>query len=133
LFVDNFSARQVVATGSSSLDLSNEIIEPLTGRKYEFQLFPFALAELRRKYSKIELNRLLEKRMIFGMYPEIVEKPDEAEALLKSLASSYLYKDVLQYQSKWGLILKIFFDMLYTYLLLVNFELCHRNNRSKFL
>ncbi|MCI0691349.1 ATP-binding protein [candidate division KSB1 bacterium] len=99
LFVDNFPDRQVVATGSSSLDLSNEIIEPLTGRKYEFQLFPFALAELRRKYSKIEINRLLEKRMIFGMYPEIVEKPDEAETLLKSLASSYLYKDVLQYQS----------------------------------
>jgi hypothetical protein len=99
LFVDNFPDRQVIATGSSSLDLSNEIIEPLTGRKYEFQLFPFALAELRRKYSKIELNRLLEKRLIFGMYPEIVEKPDEAEALLKSLASSYLYKDVLQYQS----------------------------------
>ena len=99
LFVDNFPDRQVVATGSSSLDLSNEIVEPLTGRKYEFQLFPFALAELHRKHSKIELNRLLEKRMILGMYPEIVEKPDEAETLLKSLASSYLYKDILQYQS----------------------------------
>ncbi len=99
LFVDNFPERQVVATGSSSLDLSNEIAEPLTGRKYEFHLFPFALAELSSKYSKLELNRLLEKRIIFGMYPEIVEKPDEAEVLLKSLAASYLYKDVLQYQS----------------------------------
>ncbi len=99
LFVDNFSDRQVVATGSSSLDLSNESIEPLTGRKYEFQLFPFALAELRQKYSALEINRLLEKRIIFGMYPEIVEKPEEAEVLLKSLAGSYLYKDILQYQS----------------------------------
>jgi hypothetical protein len=99
LFVDNFPERQVVATGSSSLDLSNEIAEPLTGRKYEFHLFPFALAELSQKYSKLELNRLLEKRIIFGMYPEIVEKPDEAETLLKSLAASYLYKDVLQFQS----------------------------------
>jgi len=99
LFVDNFSDRQVVATGSLSLDLSNEIIEPLTGRKYEFQLFPFALAELRQKYSALEINRLLEKRIIFGMYPEIVEKPEEAEGLLKSLVSSYLYKDILQYQS----------------------------------
>jgi predicted AAA+ superfamily ATPase len=99
LFVDNFPDHQIVATGSSSLDLSNEIVEPLTGRKYEFHLFPFSFAELRQKHSKLELNRLLEKRIIFGMYPEIVEKPDEAGVLLKSLAGSYLYKDVLQYQS----------------------------------
>ena len=43
LFVDNFPEKQVIATGSLSLDLSDEIVEPLTGRKYEFQLFPFAL------------------------------------------------------------------------------------------
>ena len=99
LLIDNFPDRQVVATGSSSLDLSNEIVEPLTGRKYEFQLFPFSLAELRQKYSLLEIKRLLETRMILGMYPEIEEKPDEAEVLLKALASSYLYKDVLQYQN----------------------------------
>ncbi|MEK7729447.1 MAG: ATP-binding protein [candidate division KSB1 bacterium] len=99
LAVDNFPERQFVATGSSSLDLSNETNEPLTGRKYEFQLFPFSLAELRQKYSKLELHRLLDNRIRLGMYPEIVEKTDEAQVLLKSLASSYLYKDVLQYQS----------------------------------
>ncbi len=99
LLVDNFPDRQVVATGSSSLDLSNEIVEPLTGRKYEFQLFPFSLAELSQKHSPLEINRLLDKRLVFGMYPEIVEKPDEAGVLLKSLSASYLYKDVLQYQS----------------------------------
>ena len=98
LFVDSFPDKQVVATGSSSLDLSNEIVEPLTGRKYEFQLFPLSLTELNQKYSKIEIERILEKRIIMGMYPEIEEKPDEAEILLRSLSSSYLYKDVLQYQ-----------------------------------
>ena len=98
LFVDNFPEKQVIATGSSSLDLSDEIVEPLTGRKYEFQLFPFALSELEDKYSFLEIQRILENRIIMGMYPEIVKKSDEAEILLKSLASSYLYKDVLQYQ-----------------------------------
>lgn len=98
LLVDNFPGTQVVATGSSSLDLSNEMVEPLTGRKYEFHLFPLCLAELTGKYSPVEIHRLLEKKMIFGMYPEIEEKPDEAETLLRSLASSYLYRDVLQYQ-----------------------------------
>ncbi len=98
LFVDNFPEKQVIATGSSSLDLSDEIVEPLTGRKYEFQLFPFALSELEDKYSFLETKRILENRIIMGMYPEIVNKSDEAEVLLKSLSSSYLYKDVLQYQ-----------------------------------
>jgi predicted AAA+ superfamily ATPase len=98
LCVDNFPDLQVIATGSSSLDLSNEIVEPLTGRKYEFQLFPLSLVELTQKYSNFELRRILEKRMILGMYPEIEEKSDEAEVLLKSVASSYLYKDMLQYQ-----------------------------------
>ena len=99
LLVDNFPEKQVVATGSSSLDLSNEIVEPLTGRKYEFHLFPFSLIELRQKYSDIEINRILEQRIIMGMYPEIVEKTDESKVLLTGLASSYLYKDVLQYQN----------------------------------
>lgn len=98
LIVDNFPDVQVVATGSSSLDLSDEIVEPLTGRKYEFHLHPFSLQELRSKFSVIEIERILEKRIIFGMYPEIEEKPDEAELLLRNLTSSYLYKDVLQYQ-----------------------------------
>ena len=98
LFVDNFPEKQVVATGSSALDLSDEIVEPLTGRKYEFQLFPLSLAELNQKYSKIEIGRILEQRIVMGMYPEIEEKPEEAEILLRGLSSSYLYKDILQYQ-----------------------------------
>lgn len=99
LFVDNFRDKQVVATGSSSFDLSNQIAEPLTGRTYEFHLHPFSLAELSQRYSTLEIQRLLERRIIFGMYPEIEQRPDEAEKLLKSLAGSYLYKDVLQFQS----------------------------------
>lgn len=98
LMVDNFPDLQVVATGSSSLDLADKIVEPLTGRKYEFHLFPFSLVELRQKYSLIEIRRILERRIVMGMYPEIEEKPDEDRMLLKSLTSSYLYKDVLQYQ-----------------------------------
>jgi len=98
LLVDNFPKLQIVATGSSSLDLSDEIVEPLTGRKYEFHLFPLSFGELRQKYADIEMKRILEKRMVFGMYPEIVEKSDEDQSLLRNLAISYLYKDVLQYQ-----------------------------------
>jgi len=99
LIVDNFPSIQVIATGSSSFDLSNEITEPLTGRKYEFYLYPISLEELKEMYSDLEITRILERRMIFGMYPEIVMADDDAENKLKNIAASYLYKDVLQYQN----------------------------------
>ena len=98
--VDNFPNIQIVATGSSSFELSNKINEPLTGRKYEFHLYPFSINELQQIYSWPEVLRILETRMLFGMYPEIIQaSQDEVKALLRSIASSYLYKDVLQYQN----------------------------------
>jgi hypothetical protein len=99
LIVDNFPEIQIIATGSSSFDLSNQIIEPLTGRKYEFYLYPFSLAELTAVYSVLEINRLLEQRIVLGMYPEIVFSGKESEDKLKSIAKSYLYKDILQFQN----------------------------------
>jgi hypothetical protein len=98
LLVDNFSNIQIIATGSSSFDLSNEIVEPLTGRKYEFYLYPFSLAEIEQIYSKREINRILDTRIIYGMYPDIVLKQDEAEEIIKDLRKSYLFQDLLQYQ-----------------------------------
>lgn len=99
LMVDSFPEMQIIATGSSSFDLSNQIIEPLTGRKYEFYLYPFSLEELKEIYSDLEINRILEQRIIFGMYPEVFFSGKEAEGKLKSLARSYLFKDVLQFQN----------------------------------
>ncbi len=99
LMVDNFPTMQIIATGSSSFDLSNKIGEPLTGRKYEFYLYPFSLGELTAAYSPLEINRLLEQRIILGMYPEIVFSGQEAETKLKSITRSYLYKDILQFQN----------------------------------
>ena len=98
LFVDQLPKHQIIATGSSALELSNEITEPLTGRKYEFNLFPISVGELSNEFGWIEQSRLINERIIFGMYPEITIKPDERKLLLQSLSSSYLFKDVLSYQ-----------------------------------
>ena len=89
---------QIIATGSSSFELSDSISEPLTGRKFELQLFPFSVEELRHDHSNLEIQRLLEHRMLYGMYPEIVQNYGEELDLLKEISRSYLYKDVLQYQ-----------------------------------
>ena len=98
LIVDNFSEKQVVATGSSSFDLSNQIVEPLTGRKFEFFLYPFSMQELRQINNPLEMERLLARRMVFGMYPEIALDEAEAQNKIKEIARSYLYKDIFEYQ-----------------------------------
>lgn len=100
LLIDTYPETQFVATGSSSFDLSNQISEPLTGRQFEFLVYPFAWEELTAAHTGAEMSRLLETRLIFGMYPEVTQKgAAEAEKDLRSLSGSYLYKDVLQYQN----------------------------------
>lgn len=101
LMADNFPSTQILATGSSSFELSNKIIEPLTGRKYEYHLYPFSFSELAAIYSELEIGRLLEEMMVFGMYPRVVlaKGMAEKERELRELAKSYLYKDALQYQN----------------------------------
>lgn len=98
LLIDNYPQKQIVATGSSSFDLSNEIVEPLTGRKFEFLLHPFSLEELKQSYETQELQRLLEHWLIYGMYPEVVTKHGEEETLLREISKSSLYKDILAFQ-----------------------------------
>jgi len=95
LFADQIKDVQVIVTGSSSFDLANEMNEPLTGRKYEFMLFPLSFSEMVEHHGQLEEKRLLEHRLIYGYYPEIVTKPGEEKELLKLLANSYLYRDLL--------------------------------------
>ena len=92
---DNFPDIQLIATGSSAFELANKIKEPLTGRKLEFKLFPVSFNEMATFHGFLTEKRLIEHRMIYGSYPDIVLNPGMENKLLKSLASSYLYKDLL--------------------------------------
>jgi predicted AAA+ superfamily ATPase len=98
LLVDNFPEIQVIASGSSSFDLSNDISEPLTGRKIEFLLHPLSVGELSAGASPFEVNRSIERYLRYGMYPAVVTGDDPAPAV-SEIARSYLYKDVLEYQT----------------------------------
>ncbi len=98
LITDKISNVKLLVSGSSSLELANEIKEPLTGRKIEFMLLPFSVEEMIRHSSLLEEKRLLEQRMIFGMYPEVVKQPFKARAILRELSESYLYKDIFTFQ-----------------------------------
>lgn len=101
IIIDNFNC-QVVATGSSSFDLANQIGEPLVGRKKVLKLFPLSYLELQNNFSKYDLkNDLLENFLIYGAYPEsvILETKAQKEEFLIDLTSSYLFKDILSFDT----------------------------------
>ncbi len=110
LLIDNYPEKQIVATGSSSFDLANKINEPLTGRKFEYHLSPFSLKELLPKYKNpLTLSAHLEQRIIYGMYPDVVENLSDTRQILFNLTTSYLYKDLFEWQQirKPDLIIKL--------------------------
>lgn len=95
LFTDQLKDVQVIATGSSAFELSNRVNEPLTGRKFEFTLYPLSFTEMVQHHGLLTEKRLLEHRLIYGYYPEIVTQTGQEKELLKLLTESYLYKDLL--------------------------------------
>lgn len=94
LCADMIPETQIIATGSSAFELANATSEPLTGRKYEYHLFPLSYGEMVAHHDIVIEKRLLEHRLVFGMYPEVVTSPGEERELLSLLADSYLYKDI---------------------------------------
>lgn len=109
IIVDRIKDVQVIATGSSSFLLSHSMKEPLTGRAFEFELFPLTFVELVEHTSLLEEKRNLERRLIYGSYPEVVSSPGEEKDLLELLSGSYLYRDlsVLETVSRTDLLEKI--------------------------
>jgi len=98
IMVDNIPGIQIIATGSSSFELSNRINEPLTGRKFEYHLHPFSHQELAAHFGEWEEQKNLQRRLIFGSYPDVVKNPGEEQGLLNLLVGSYLFKDVFMFQ-----------------------------------
>jgi predicted AAA+ superfamily ATPase len=91
---DNCEGIQLIATGSSSFELTDKIKEALTGRKWSYKLFPVSLRELLDHTDYLEVLRTLETRMIFGSYPDVINHPGKEKEILRELVSDYLYKDV---------------------------------------
>jgi uncharacterized protein len=98
LITDQFKEVKLVVTGSSSLEIMSEINEPLTGRKWEYMLYPISWEELYDHSGYITMIQQLEQRMIFGMYPDVINNPGGETEILKQLSGSYLYKDLLAYK-----------------------------------
>jgi predicted AAA+ superfamily ATPase len=95
LIIDHFKDVQLFISGSSALEINDRMQEPLTGRKFEYFLFPISWEELERHVGYLESNAQLEERLIYGMYPDVINQRHDAREVLKQLTSSYLYKDIL--------------------------------------
>jgi predicted AAA+ superfamily ATPase len=95
LMVDHFDELKVIATGSSAFELANRLAEPMTGRKWEFLLLPFSFKEMADHHGLMTEKGLLPQRMIYGYYPEVVTHSVDQIPILKQLANSYLFKDIL--------------------------------------
>jgi len=95
LMVDHFKDVQFIATGSSALEITDRVFEPLTGRSLTFFLFPFSLAEQYHNLSPFEIEQKLPFHLVYGNYPEVCMQQDLSKMILKNLAEQYLYKDVL--------------------------------------
>jgi predicted AAA+ superfamily ATPase len=95
---DQIKGVRVLVSGSSALDISSSINEPLTGRKWDYNLFPLSWNELKSHFGYFQHIKNLPNYLIYGTYPEVITHPAEAEDILKQISGSYLYKDLLQYQ-----------------------------------
>lgn len=96
-FYDKVKEVQVIASGSSSEDLAEKTEEPLTGRKFEFTLLPPSFGELASTTSPAEEMRELERRLVFGSYPDVVAHPGDETARIREIGKGYLYKDILRH------------------------------------
>lgn len=112
ILVDQIPNIKVIATGSSSFDLANQVGEPLTGRKTTLTLYPISQLELLFEHNKYDLKQKLEEYLIFGSFPQVITaKTKEAKIqVLEELVGSYIFKDILNLQKIKGS--KVLLDLL---------------------
>lgn len=97
LITDQFKDVQLIVSGSSSFELGKQLKEPLTGRKWEYQLFPICWEEFEAHVGFLQAEQALENRLIYGFYPDVLNNPGQERELLMNLVNSYLYRDLLSY------------------------------------
>lgn len=101
ILYDRCKPLKIIVTGSSALELANQVQESLAGRAHKYLLYPIAMAELAVHYTPVELEKQLESYLLYGMYPDIFQENtiEDKKLYLKHLLESYLYKDVLELEN----------------------------------
>lgn len=95
LITDHFKDVQLLVTGSSSFMLQGKLNEPLTGRKFEYHLYPLSTKELFDEGGLLRNRQTFESRLVYGSYPDVVTGAGNPRDLLMNLSGSYMYQDLL--------------------------------------
>lgn len=100
VLIDTFPNLNIIASGSSSFELSGKVQEPATGRNLPYYLFPLSYHEIKKNFPVIDINFYLDQTLRFGAYPEIFHysTTDEKIHYLQLLTNDYLYKDILDFE-----------------------------------
>ncbi|WP_245905265.1 ATP-binding protein [Gelidibacter algens] len=99
LITDQFKNVQLLVSGSSAFEIKNLTNEPLTGRKWQYYLFPISWEEFEIYSGHLKAVQQLEQRILYGMYPDVITNLGEETEILKTLSDSYLYKDILAFHN----------------------------------
>lgn len=97
IITDQFKDVQLLVSGSSPFDLGNALNEPLTGRKWEYELYPITWEEYENSIGYLKSSQQLENRLIYGFYPEVINNQGKERETLMNLVNSYLYRDILAF------------------------------------
>ena len=97
IIIDQFKEKQLILSGSSSFELGNHLQEPLTGRKWTYELLPISWPEWQNHVGYLKAEQDLENRLVYGLYPEVLNNRESARNVLLELVNSYLYKDLLAF------------------------------------
>lgn len=100
LIYDELPQYKIIATGSSSFELSNLISEPLTGRNIKFRLYPLSINEITNKNQWLWVLNNLNDMLVYGTYPGVVDLDEwNKQQKVINLASDYLFKDILAFDT----------------------------------
>ena len=94
---DQFKHVQLILSGSSAFELRNNANEPLTGRKFEYSLYPISYEEYEKSVGYLDAIRDFENRLIYGFYPDVINQRGEERQILNEITQSYLFKDILSF------------------------------------
>lgn len=97
IIIDQFKEKQLIISGSSAFELNHSIQEPLTGRKWSYNLYPISWKEWQNDVGYLKAEQDIENRLVFGFYPDVLNNSDKPTDTLEELVESYLYKDILNY------------------------------------
>jgi len=121
IIYDQMPHINLIITGSSSLQIKNRATESLAGRKIDYHLYPLTFSEylyqkgiennlnyqimenllegsLKEKAYTFDLKGILENVLIYGLYPHLVDQPNNQE-YLKNFVDSIIFKDLVELQA----------------------------------